>query len=96
MKQLMTELSIAYGHSRVSYDTVRCWKNKFESGVESIKKAPKSGRPTFASRKEIVSKITEIVEGDAKFTVRATKSRHITSNDVPHFVESFESPKDFC
>ena len=41
----------------MSYDTVRRWKNKFESGVESIKNAPKSGRPKFASRKEIVSKI---------------------------------------
>ena len=53
----------------MSYDTVRRWKNKFESGVESIKNAPKSGRPTFASRKEIASKIKEIIEGDARFTV---------------------------
>ena len=55
----------------MSYDTVRSWKNKFKSGVESIKNAPKSGRPKFASRKEIVSKIKEIIEGDARFTVRA-------------------------
>ena len=54
----------------MSYDTVWSWKNKFESGVESIKNAPKSGRPKFASRKEIVSKIKEIIEGDARFTVR--------------------------
>ena len=54
----------------MSYDTVRRWKNKFESGVESIKNAPKSGRPKFASRKEIVSKIMEILEGDARFTDR--------------------------
>ena len=44
-------------------------KNKFESDVESIKNAPKSGRPKFASRKEIVSKIKEIIEGDTTFTV---------------------------
>ena len=37
LKQLMTELSTTYGPSCVSYDTVRRWKNKFESGVESIK-----------------------------------------------------------
>ena len=54
----------------MSYDTVRSWKNKFESGVEYIKNAPKSGRPKFASRKEIVSKIKEIIGGDARFTVR--------------------------
>ena len=54
----------------MSYDTVRRWKNKFESGVESIKNAPKSGRPKFASRNEIVLKIKEIIEGDTRFTVR--------------------------
>ena len=54
----------------MSYDTVRCWKNYFESGVESIKTAPKSGRPKFASLKVIVSKIKEIIEGGARFTVR--------------------------
>ena len=54
----------------MSYDTVRSWKNKYEAGVESIKNAPKSGRPKFASRKEIVSKIKEIIKGDTRFTVR--------------------------
>ena len=44
-------------------------ENNFKSGVESIKIVPKSGRPKFASRKEIVSKIKEIIEGDARFTV---------------------------
>ena len=37
LKKLMTEISTAFGPSCVSYDTVRRWKKKFESGVESIK-----------------------------------------------------------
>ena len=41
----MTEISTAYGPSCVANDTVRQWKKKFESGVESIKNALKSGRP---------------------------------------------------
>ena len=65
----MSEISTAFGPSCVSYDTVRRWKKKFESGVESIKNAPKSGRQKSASCKEIVSKIKEIIEGDARFTV---------------------------
>ena len=69
LMKLMTEISIAFGPSCVSYDTVRRWKKKFESGVESIKNALKSGRPKSASCKEIVSKIKEIIEGDARFTV---------------------------
>ena len=44
LKQLMTELSTAYGPSCVSDDTVGRWKKKFESGVETIKSALKSGR----------------------------------------------------
>ena len=70
MKQLMTELSTAFGPSCVYYDKARRWKNKFESGVESIKKAQKSGMPKSASSREIVSKIKEIIGGDASFTVR--------------------------
>ena len=69
-KKQMTEISTAFGPSCVSYDTVRRWKKKFESGVESIKNAPKSGRSKSASRKKIISKIKEIIEGDARFTVR--------------------------
>ena len=70
LKKLMTEISAAFGPSCVSYDTVWRWKKKFESGVESIKNAPKSGRPKSASHKEIISKIKEIIEGDARFTFR--------------------------
>ena len=70
LKQLMTEITTAYGPSCVSYDTVRRWKKKFESGVESIKNVPKLGWPKSASRKEIVSKIKEIIKGDARLTVR--------------------------
>ena len=89
----MTEISTAFGPSCVSYDTVRRWKKKFESGVESIKNAPKSGRPKSASRKEIVFKIKEIIEGDARFTVRdiARKVGISLSNGSPYFEEAFES-----
>ena len=69
LKQLMTELSTTERPSCVSYGTVRSWKNKFESGVESIKYASKSGWPKSASCKEIVSKIKKVIEGDARFTV---------------------------
>ena len=86
LKQLMTELSTTEGPSCVSYDTVRRWKNKFESGVESIKNAPKSGRPKFASRKEIVSQIKEIKEGDARFTVRDIARKVGISLSMVHLI----------
>ena len=89
----MTEISTAFGPSCVSYDTVRWWKKKFESGVEPIKNAPKSGRPKSASRK-IVSKIKEIIEGDARFTVRDI-ARKVGISLSTVYKEAFESQKDF-
>ena len=86
LKKLMTEISTAFGPSCVSYDTVRRWKKKFESGVESIKNAPKSGRPKSASRKEIVSKIKEIIEEDARFTVRDIARKAGISLSTVHLI----------
>ena len=68
------------------YDTVRRWKNKVESGVESIKYAPKSGGPKLASRKEIVSKIKEITEGDAKFIDRDIAGKIGISLSTVHLI----------
>ena len=82
----MTEISTAFGPSCVSYVTVRRWKKKFESGVESIKNAPKSGRPKSASRKEIVSKIKEIIEGDTRFTVRVIARKVGISLSTVHLI----------
>ena len=61
-------------------------KKKFESGVESIKNAPKSGRPKSASRKEIVSKIKEIIEEDARFTVRDIARKVGISPSMVHLI----------
>ena len=83
LKKLMTEISTAFGPS---HETVRQWKKKFESGVESIKNAPKSGRPKSASRKEIVYKIKEIIEGDARFTVRDIARKVGISLSMVHLI----------
>ena len=82
----MTEISTSFGPSCVSYDTVRRWKKLFESGVESIKNAPKSGRPKSASRKEIVSKVKEIIKGDARFTVRDIARKVGISLSTAHLI----------
>ena len=77
LKQLTTEISTAYG-------TVRRWKKKFVSRVH--KNAPKSGRPKAASRIEIVSKIKEIIEGDARFTVRDIAQKVGISLSTVHLI----------
>ena len=52
----------------MSYNMVLRWKKKFDSGLESIKNALKSGRPKSASCDEIVSKVKVIFE-KASYTV---------------------------
>ena len=88
LKHLTTKISTAYGPSPscVSYDTLRRWKKKFESDVESIINAPKSGRPKSASRKEIISKIKEIIEGDARFTLRVSARKVGISLSTIHLI----------
>ena len=68
------------------YGTVWRLKNKFESVVESTKHAPKSGKPKFASRKEIVSKIKEITGGDVRFTVRDIAQKVGISLSMVHLI----------
>ena len=58
----MTELSTVYGPSCVTYATVRPWKKKYDSGLECT-------RPKSTSCKENISKIKEIIEKGARFTV---------------------------
>ena len=61
-------------------------EKKFESGVESIKNVPKSGRLKSASHKEIISKIKEIIEGDARFTVPDIARKVGTSLSMVHLI----------
>ena len=67
LKQIFAEISVVYSSTNVSYDTVHRWKKKFNSGLELIKNALKSRRPKFCD--EIISKVKEIVERDARYTV---------------------------
>ena len=45
-------------------------KREFDSGLESIENAPKSGRSKSASCDEFISEVKEFVERDARYTVR--------------------------
>ena len=70
LKEVFIEISVVYRSTNVFFGTVLRWKKKFDSGLESIENAPKSGRLKFASCDgESVSKVKEIVERDARCTV---------------------------
>ena len=56
LKQIFAEISVDNRITNASYETVRRWKKKFYTGLESIENAPKSGRPKSESCDEPVSK----------------------------------------
>ena len=45
-----------YGSDKVSYETVRRWRQKFLTGTESVKDAVKSGRPVTVAGKTMTQK----------------------------------------
>ena len=81
LKKLMTEISTAFGPSCVSYDTVRWWKKKFESGVESIKNA----RPRWLSWMRPPTEDQEVV-GSTPAEVGNILSRRLI---MKYFLRSF-------
>ena len=67
MKQISAEISVAYGPTNVSYDTVRRRKKKLDSGL--VDRKCTQTRPVSVSCAEIVPKGKEIVKIDARYTV---------------------------
>ena len=68
LKQIFAAISVVYGSVNVSCDMVCRWKKKFDSGLESIENALILEGQS-ASCDEIVSKVKEIIERDAMYTV---------------------------
>lgn len=68
--EIYKEICDAYGHNEVSYMTVTRWIRKFKTGQESIENAPKSGRKRSVITKQNIIKVKDIIEKDARYTVR--------------------------
>ena len=86
VKQIFTDLGEVYGSNKVSYGTVRRWRKNFLTGTESVKDAPKFGRPVTVAGKTNVSKVKEIIERDGRYTIwEIAKAVGISLSRV-HFV----------
>ena len=85
LKKLMTEISTAFGPSCVSYDSSAVEKEIWV-WCRVHQKCTEIRRPKSASRKEIVSKIKEIIEGDARFTVRDIARKVGISLSMVHLI----------
>ena len=81
-----------YGSSEMSFSTVCRWVRKFSAGMESVKNAPKSGRPKSASCPRIVEKIKRIVKSDARYIFQKTCGHdwNFKSVCIAHSAKYFE------
>ena len=67
-KTIFIETCKVYGDNEVSYRLVRNWIGKFNSGIDSIQDASRSGRPRTAVTSKKISKVSDILQSDASYT----------------------------
>ena len=67
-KSIFNEICQVYGDNEVSYRLVRNWIAKFNSGLDSIQDASRSGRRRTAVTPKNISKISNILKSDARYT----------------------------
>ena len=54
--------------NEVSYRLVRNWIRKFNSGIDSVQDASRSGRPRSAVTPKSMSKVNKVLDSDAMYT----------------------------
>ncbi|XP_045178077.2 protein GVQW3-like [Mercenaria mercenaria] len=69
-RDLFAEICDIYGHHEVSYSTVTRWISHFKSGREQLQDLPRSGRPKSVTTDKYVKKIKQLLEKDARLTLR--------------------------
>ena len=71
----------------MTFSTVCIWVQKLNAGVESVKTAPKSGRPKSASSPRIVANMVEISEVSVLRILRnSLKLKKKIARRIPHFL----------
>ena len=64
------EVCDIYGQGQMSYMTICRWVARFKSGHQQLKDAAHTGRPATTTTKQNISRIRQILEKDARYTVR--------------------------
>ena len=67
-KTIYNEICKIYGDNEVSYRLVRNWIRKFNSGIDSVQDASRSGRPRTAVTPKNMSKVNKILDFGARYT----------------------------
>jgi len=64
------EVCDIYGQGQMSYMTICRWVARFKSGHQQLKDAAHTGRPATTTTKHNIERIRQILEKDARYTVR--------------------------
>ena len=67
-KTIYNEICKIYGDNEVPYRPVRNWIREFNSGIDSVQDASRSGRPRTAVTPKNMSKDNKILNSDARYT----------------------------
>lgn len=69
-KDIHREVCDIYGEGQMSRSTVFRWVAKFKSGEQQLEDAARSGRPKTSVTKKNIGKIRNLINTDARYTVR--------------------------
>ena len=86
------EICVIYGVDQMPYRTICRWIAKSRSGQEQLKNAPHTGSPATTTTRSNIEKSQNIIQKDARFTVRQlarlTNQTNKTSLPPPQLTQS--------
>lgn len=85
-KLIFNEIQTLYGDQAVSYRTVARWNKKFREGVESLENNPRTGRKISKTTIAAEAKIQNLINTDARYTVRELAKATGISLSKVHFI----------
>jgi len=85
-KTIFSEICNVYGHNEVSYSTVTRLISKFKAGKEQFEDLKRTGRPKTATTESKIQIIKELIEKDARLTVRELALMSGISSARVHFI----------
>ena len=85
-KVIFNNIQALIGDNAVSYRTVSRWTKKFREGLESVENKPGTGRKDSNHTKNAEVKIKELLEIDARYTIRELAKVISISLSKVHFI----------
>lgn len=82
--EIVTQLSTIHGPESVGRSTVYRWIDEFEVGRADVGDLPRSGRPQTPASKNLGDRILDLLDTDARVTIREISDRLDTPRSTVH------------